>query len=63
MKTISRPVVNRLPVDVNQLDEFARRQLESLLDRVCDFASDLFFFSQCAVSLTWIYFPPLLSPF
>ena len=31
MKTISRPVINRLPVDVNQLDEFACRQL----DRVC----------------------------
>ena len=31
VKTISRPVINRLPVDVNQLDEFACRQL----DRVC----------------------------
>ena len=33
VKTISRPVINRLPVDVNQLDEFACRQL----DRVCRF--------------------------
>ena len=31
MITISRPVINRLPVDVNQLDEFACRQL----DKVC----------------------------
>ena len=37
MITISRPVINRLPVDVNQLDEFACRQL----DRVRLF---LFFF-------------------
>lgn len=31
VKNISRPVIDRLPVDVNQLDEFACRQL----DRVC----------------------------
>jgi len=28
VKTISRPVIDRLPVDVNQLDEFACRQLD-----------------------------------
>ncbi|KAH6887192.1 transcription factor Opi1-domain-containing protein [Coprinopsis sp. MPI-PUGE-AT-0042] len=28
VKTLSRPVINRLPVDVNQLDEFACRQLD-----------------------------------
>ena len=38
VKTISRPVTNRLPVDVNQLDEFACGQL----DRVCGFASSWF---------------------
>lgn len=31
VKNISRPVIDRLPVDVNQLDEFACRQL----DKVC----------------------------
>ena len=41
MKTISRPVINRLPVDVNQLDELAC----GLLDRVCHFALSLFFFT------------------
>ena len=41
MKTISRPVINRLPVDVNQLDEFACRQL----DRVSRSFLDLLFFS------------------
>lgn len=30
VKTISRPVIDRLPVDVNQLDEFACRQLDKL---------------------------------
>ncbi|KAH7885702.1 transcription factor Opi1-domain-containing protein [Phlebopus sp. FC_14] len=30
VKTISRPVFDRLPVDVNQLDEFACRQLDRL---------------------------------
>ena len=40
MKTISRPVINRLPVDVNQLDEFACRQL----DRVSRSFLKLFFF-------------------
>ncbi|KAF8797355.1 Opi1-domain-containing protein [Phlegmacium glaucopus] len=30
VKSISRPVINRLPVDVNQLDEFACRQLDRL---------------------------------
>ncbi|KAH6916491.1 transcription factor Opi1-domain-containing protein [Coprinopsis sp. MPI-PUGE-AT-0042] len=30
VKTLSRPVINRLPVDVNQLDEFACRQLDRL---------------------------------
>ena len=38
VKTISRPVTNRLPVDFNQLDEFACGQL----DRVCGFASTWF---------------------
>ena len=38
MKTISRPVINRLPVDVNQLDEFACRQL----DRVSRWAGRFF---------------------
>jgi hypothetical protein len=28
VKSISRPVIDRLPVDVNQLDEFACRQLD-----------------------------------
>lgn len=37
VKTISRPVIDRLPVNVNQLDEFACRQL----DRV---SFELFFF-------------------
>ena len=41
MKTISRPVINCLPVDVNQLDEFACGQL----DRVCDFASNFVLFA------------------
>ena len=41
MKTISRPVINRLPVDVNQLDEFACRQL----DRVSRSFLELLFFS------------------
>ena len=41
VKTISRPVINRLPVDVNQLDEFACGQL----DRVCDFASNFVLFT------------------
>ena len=42
MKTISRPVINRLPVNVNQLDEFACGQL----DRVCDdFASNFVLFT------------------
>ena len=50
VKTISRPVINRLPVDVNQLDEFACRQL----DRVCDFASSLFFHSATIANIsTW----------
>ena len=40
VETISSPVINRLPVDFNQLDEFACRQL----NRVCDFASIFFFF-------------------
>ena len=39
VKTISRPVINRLPVDVNQLDEFACRQL----DRVCHSSWSFFF--------------------
>ena len=46
VKTISRPVINRLPVDVNQLDEFACRQL----DRVSRSFLELlffFFFSFC----------------
>ncbi|KAG6840167.1 hypothetical protein C0991_008462 [Blastosporella zonata] len=30
VKTISRPVIDRLPVNVNQLDEFACRQLDRL---------------------------------
>jgi hypothetical protein len=30
VKTISRPVIDRLPVDVNQLDEFACRQLDKV---------------------------------
>ncbi|KAH7914840.1 transcription factor Opi1-domain-containing protein [Hygrophoropsis aurantiaca] len=30
VKTISRPVIDRLPVDVNQLDEFACRQLDRI---------------------------------
>ena len=30
VKTISRPVINRLPVDVHQLDEFACRQLDKV---------------------------------
>ncbi|KAG2125075.1 transcription factor Opi1-domain-containing protein [Suillus bovinus] len=30
VKTISRPVIDRLPVNVNQLDEFACRQLDKL---------------------------------
>ncbi|KAF8549868.1 Opi1-domain-containing protein [Imleria badia] len=30
VKNISRPVIDRLPVDVNQLDEFACRQLDRL---------------------------------
>ncbi|KAG8214954.1 transcription factor Opi1-domain-containing protein [Butyriboletus roseoflavus] len=30
VKNISRPVIHRLPVDVNQLDEFACRQLDRL---------------------------------
>ena len=41
MKNISRLVINRLPVDVNQLDEFACGQL----DRVCDFASNFVLFT------------------
>ena len=41
VKTISRPVINCLPVDVNQLDEFACGQL----DRVCDFASNFVLFT------------------
>ena len=28
LQTISKPVIDRLPVDVNQLDEFACRQLD-----------------------------------
>ncbi|RXW21062.1 hypothetical protein EST38_g4797 [Candolleomyces aberdarensis] len=30
VRTLSRPVIDRLPVDVNQLDEFACRQLDRL---------------------------------
>ena len=41
MKTISRPVANHIPVDVNQLDEVVCRQY----DKVCDFASNCFFFT------------------
>ena len=41
MKTISRPVINRLPVDVNQLDEFACRQL----DKVSQVLASFFFAS------------------
>jgi hypothetical protein len=46
--TISRPVINRLPVDVNQLDEFACRQL----DKVCSYQ---------AYSLTTFYTRLLIS--
>jgi hypothetical protein len=35
VKTISRPVIDRLPVDVNQLDEFACRQLDRVRYRPC----------------------------
>ena len=41
VKTISRPVINRHPVDVNQLDKLACGQL----DRVCDFASNFVSFT------------------
>ena len=37
MKTISRPVINRLPVDVNQLDEFACRQLDKVSQVLASF--------------------------
>lgn len=40
VKSISRPVIDRLPVNVNQIDEFACRQL----DRVRSF---LFFAYLC----------------
>ena len=52
VKSISRPVIDRLPV--NQLDEFACRQL----DRV----SDLFFNTFCALLRSFIQEPLVSFP-
>ena len=41
VRTISRPVIDRLPVNVNQIDEFACRQLDRVrtISPFCDFAN------------------------
>ncbi|TFK39596.1 transcription factor Opi1-domain-containing protein [Crucibulum laeve] len=47
VKTISRPVIDRLPVNINQLDEFACKQLDRLDKYRCPSTGD---FNAAAVS-------------